>query len=302
MLFLPMPYRSLVTSFTIAAILLIMGGCSKSEPSEKQSAAVIVDEVVTLKAEDGRAIPVRVITPDGCEACPLIIFSHGANAAYDRYDALTLPLAKAGYRLAVPNHTDSEEHPERAKYTSPDWLPTRVEDYNVIASNYETNFRIAAGHSFGALIAQIAGGTEIASSSQINEALLPNAVLAYSPPGPIPNYIEAEGWSKIKVPSLVTTGTNDIVPMMAEKWELHLTSYESAPANKSVALIYENMDHYLNGAYGRETDSASPARQQALTHMIEASIFFITELQDKGSLQSEDWAKQTRPFVEARSR
>lgn len=299
-----MTFKPLILCLVTSVSLLVVG-CSPLESTTKKTKAInvtITDKLVTLTTDNGRAVPARILTPEGCKACPLIIFSHGANAAYDRYDALTLPLAKAGYRVAVPNHTDSEEHPDRAGYTPPDWLPTRIEDYNVIASTYDTNYRIAAGHSFGALIAQIAGGTEISSSVQVEKAFQPNAVLAYSPPGPIPNYIGPEGWSKIKVPSLVTTGTNDVVPMMAEQWELHLASFEAAPPKQSVALIYEDMDHYMNGAYGRESETTSPEREQALTHMIEATIFFITELQKNSSLPYEDWATQERSFVEARSK
>jgi len=299
-----------LTSYCVIVFALVLTGCGDTAPNSKSVKSAdrpleglpLTDETLTLKTDTGRAVPVRVLTPGGCKACPLIIFSHGANAAYDRYDAVTLPLAKAGYRVAIPNHTDSEEHPKRANYTPQDWLTTRIEDYNVIAANYKTNFRIAAGHSFGALIAQVAGGAEMSSGVHIDKAFQPSAVLAYSPPGPIPNYIEPEGWAKITAPSLITTGTRDIVPMMAENWELHLVSFESAPAGTSVALIYEDMDHYMNGAYGRETEATSEASTTALTHITEASISFLEDIQNNGSVTNGDWQSQERPFVEARSR
>jgi len=292
----------LATCSIFVTFLLFVAGCERKDPDVKTDQE-ITDQVEIITSEKGRKISVRVLTPDGCTACPLIIFSHGANAAYDRYDALLLPFARAGYRVAAPNHTDSEEHPDRADFSPPDWLPTRLEDYDVIASKYETNYRIAAGHSFGGLIAQIAGGAEIASAATpVDPAYRPNAVLAYSPPGPIPNYIEPHGWSKISVPILVTTGTKDIVPMMAEQWELHLVSFESAPPILSFALIYENMDHYMNGAYGRETDAKSPERAQALNHMTKASLFFLSKLRNSGTMSAEDWETQEQTFVEARAR
>lgn len=288
--------------------MLIVAGCGTSAPRVDLSVTAepanvnIKDEIVLLAADKGRDISTRVLTPDGCETCPLVIFSHGANATYDRYDALIIPLAQAGYRVAVPNHTDSEDHPNRADYSPSDWLPNRLEDYNVIAARYETDYRIAAGHSFGALIAQIAGGAEMVSGATIDPKFMPNAVLAYSPPGPIPNYIEPQGWSKITVPSLVTTGTNDIVPMMAEQWELHLVSYESAPAKQSFALIYEDMDHYMNGAYGRETQIPSLERERATKHMVNASVFFVSKFREDNKLSSGDWETQEKIFVEARAK
>ena len=191
---------------------------------------------------------------------------------------------------------------DRSKYIAANWLPTRLEDYNVIAARYETNFRVAAGHSFGAMVAQIAGGAEMSLPMKVDPAYKPNAVLAYSPPGPIPNYIDQQGWSKINVPSLVTTGTKDIVPMMAEEWELHLVSYESSPPGLSFALIYENMDHYMNGAYGRETQNFTETRERALNHLVDTSAFFMAKLQNNNKLSSEDWETQQRVFVEARSK
>ncbi len=293
-------------NFLIASTLL--AGCnpnaekSISLNAAKLAAPTFTDEIISLTTDNGRTIYTRVLTPAGCEACPLVIFSHGANAAYDRYDSLLLPLAKKGYRIAAPNHTDSEDHPDRSKYIAANWLPTRLEDYNVIAARYETNFRVAAGHSFGAMVAQIAGGAEMSLPMKVDPAYKPNAVLAYSPPGPIPNYIDQQGWSKINVPSLVTTGTKDIVPMMAEEWELHLVSYESSPPGLSFALIYENMDHYMNGAYGRETQNFTETRERALNHLVDTSAFFMAKLQNNNKLSSEDWETQQRVFVEARSK
>lgn len=302
-----MSIKTLVLKISIVSTLMVAGcGNSGQKPAlsaaAKPANATITDEIVALSTNEGRNISTRVLTPDGCEACPLVIFSHGANAAYDRYDALIVPLAQAGYRVAVPNHTDSEDHPDRAAYTPADWLPNRLEDYNVIAARYETDYRIAAGHSFGALIAQIAGGAEMTSGASIDVTFMPDAVLAYSPPGPIPSYIEPEGWSQIEVPILVTTGTKDIVPMMAEEWELHLVSFVSAPPSQSFALVYENMDHYMNGAYGRETQVLSMERDRAVKHMVDASIFFVTKFRDDNKLSSADWKTLENDFVEARTR
>jgi len=287
--------RHVIFGVCVIAICFTLG-CKRNAEN------TYTDKIFDLPASNGRIVSVRVLTPNTCEACPLIIFSHGANAAFDRYDNLILPFARAGYQVAAPNHTDSEENPNRADYTQSDWLPTRLEDYNVISAAFDTNFRVAAGHSFGALTAQIAGGTEVATGAKINPVFSPKAVLAYSPPGPIPNYIDKKGWSKIGVPSLVTTGTTDIVPMMAEKWELHLASFEAGPANKTFALIYNNMDHYMNGAYGRETETQSTERDTAMKHMIDASIFFMSSIPKDGNIPSIDWATQKRDYVDARAK
>ena len=275
---------------------LTIAGCKASS----ELTSNYTDERLTLEASNGRSIPLRLLTPDGCTKCPLVIFSHGANSTYDRYNKLILPIAEAGYRVAIPNHTDSEDHPRRAEYKGPDWSPTRLEDYTIIAAKYETNHLIAAGHSFGALIAQIAGGTKMPNMPEM-DIPQPVAVLAYSPPGPVPNFISSESWQSISVPTLVTTGTTDIVPMMADDWELHLGSYETAPRELAYALIYESMDHYMNGAYGRETDNETAERDRSMTHLVESSLFFIDNVRAGTPLSSAEWETLERRFVEARA-
>ena len=282
--------------FRIIPVTLIIAGCiAQSEQPVKYS-----DERMTVQTPSGRDIPVRVLTPEGCTKCAFVIFSPGANATYDRYNKLLLPIAQAGYRVAIPNHTDSEDHPNRVKYSPEDWTPTRLEDYAAIAAQYETEYLIAAGHSYGALIAQIAGGAQIPNTPKI-ELPRPRAVLAYSPPGAVPNFFPANSWNSMNVPTLVTTGTTDLVPMMAETWEMHLSSYEQAPKKFAYALIYESMDHYMNGAYGRETDNETPEREKAIKHLIKSSLFFIYNVRNNKAPTAAQWKTQEETFVEARA-
>jgi len=61
------------------------------------------------------------------------------------------------------------------------------------------------------------------------------------------------------------------------------------------------MDHYMNGAYGRETQGDTMERERAMDHMANASLFFVSELQKNGKLSPKDWDTQEQTFVEARS-
>jgi len=185
----------------------------------------ISDSIQTLSSESGREITYRYLKPENCIDCPFVFFSHGAFSTYDRYDALLLPLAKKGFHIAAPNHTDSEEHKFRDEYTQAQSLPNRLEDYEIILNHYNPREYFAAGHSYGAMIAQISAGATlsgVASENSVDISLRPKAVIAISPPGPIPNYMERQGWQHVERPSLVVTGTTDIVPGMADNWEDHL--------------------------------------------------------------------------------
>jgi CubicO group peptidase (beta-lactamase class C family)/pimeloyl-ACP methyl ester carboxylesterase len=269
-----------------------------------------IDDVLTeLTAQDGRVIPVRQLSPVGCdETCPLMIFSHGAFSTYDRYDALLLPLVKAGYRIVAPNHVDSEEHPDRDAYEPTDAMAKRLEDYAAITAQYPAEVTIAIGHSFGGLIAQIAGGAILSGPMAelgIDPALRPDGVVAISPPGPIPGQMQAEGWSRVEVPMLVTTGTTDILPGFIDEWQAHLVSYDAALHPETYALIYEEMDHYLNGAYGRETDldgDALGARQAAVGHLIGSTDLFAKALAMVQMPDAEAWATLSDQSVSATKR
>ena len=146
------------------------------------------------------------------------------------------------------------------------------------------------------MIAQLtAGGTlsGISNKYKVDHSLKPKAIIAISPPGPIPNYIESEGWAKVTLPSLIVTGTTDTVPGMTENWEDHLVSYEVAPAG-SYALIYDKMDHYMNGAYGRENENETTERENAISHLVNAMTIFMTEPKQIPALQED--------FVEIREK
>ncbi len=288
--------------FGIVLILvahLLLSSCQTAGRSSKSEHK---DSLLELQTESNRTITLREISASNCRDCPLVIFSHGANATYDRYDAFLIPLAKHGFRIAIPNHVDSEAHPRREDYGPADWMTLRLEDYRVIAEHYDAQQLFAAGHSFGALIAQIAAGAKLLDKKAehiIDADLRPLAALALSPPGAIPEILDASSWSSISVPTLVTTGTKDIVPKMVEHWELHLESYEATPHDLSYALIYKDMNHYMNGAYGRETLDNNPARDAAMQNLIDSSAHFLLAVKNGQPISDQQWLKRSNGIVKA---
>jgi len=257
--------------------------------------------VTSLAAPSGRAVNVRYIEPENCQACPLIIFSHGANATYNRYDRYLLPLSGKGYRIVAPNHVDSEAHPNRDDYSADDYLPTRMEDYELIAEHYKPSVLIAAGHSFGALIAQLAGGAQTTNNNWASNHP-PDAIIALSPPGAIDGYITKQDWAGINRPHLVVTGTDDVVLGIADTWQAHLVSYHATRAGLAFALIYNGMNHYMNGAYGRQNAQASPARLAATSHLVDASDAFLEAILGSKGRSAKAWNSQSADFVSAMSK
>lgn len=239
--------------------------------------AGLVDRQITLVTRGQRPVAVRLLAPADPCACPLIVFSHGAFSSSASYDRILKPLARAGFRIAVPRHTDAFDHPDRERYGSDDWLAARLEDVDAVLDHMAEadavpSGWIAAGHSFGALIAQIFAGADMPGiRPPARPPGAPARVMALSPPGPVDGYLPADAFATIAAPMLVVTGTRDVVERFAPDWRDHLAAHERAPAGRSTALVFDGIDHYFNGLYGRPTDRPAVPADQAL---VDALIAF----------------------------
>ncbi len=282
-----------VSPMVVFAVIVALVGCAsidnagQGELVRPQTALPsVASQNITLEATDNRAIDVRVFYPQiGCEKCPAIIFSHGAFSTYDRYDVLLTAWASNGYIVAAPLHVDSELHPNKDQYTQADALGLRIEDFTLTSQHFHTNADleidglstsseiIAAGHSFGAIIAQVAGGAMLDPAAYTHDEIAgpaPLAIVALSPPGAIPNFLSKEGWHSISHPMFLITGTQDVLPGFVPEWELRLDSYNAAPSSLSIAAVFEGADHYFNGAFGRlsETDASVLRDIESLNSLI----------------------------------
>jgi dienelactone hydrolase len=189
-------------------------------------------------------VPVTIIVPDKGKVKGLILFSHGAFSSPAKYAELTGPWSKRGYAIIAPLHADSSDW-SGAKPEMKDQTVWRKADMaNVIARLPEFaklggfGLRkqpfIAAGHSFGALIAMELDDPRIVS------------IVAFSPPGPVPGL----SLPIVSKPMFTVTGTADSHPIMAPKWEAHLTAHNKSEW-VSWAYVGNGADHYFGGIYCR---------------------------------------------------
>lgn len=255
--------------FNLAAAAL-----DRAFPSEQAA----IGQTTEIASRDGREISVRILNPSAkCDECAPILFSHGAFSTADSYDAILRPLANAGHTVFIPQHVDAADFPNRDDFGPDQWLPLRLED---AASVIEQLIKppgeapssldwIAAGHSFGALVAQILGGADHPSATPVlNSVSAPARVIALSPPGAVEDYIEPTIFESIDSPMLVVTGTDDIVPIFAEEWCDHLISHKRA--RQSTALVFNDIDHYFNGLYGRIIERDGSADDKSLIYALVA--------------------------------
>jgi dienelactone hydrolase len=218
-----------------ALALLLVAAPAAAQEIKTSTVAVVNDA--------GRSVPMTVMARPGKQR-GIIYFSHGALSAPAKYAAMTEGWARAGYAVVAPLHADSSdwvgEKPAREAQTP--WrlddmrlarkhAPALLKSIGVSASRLP---RIAAGHSFGALIAMLDPDPAV------------RVVIAFSPPGPVPG-LTIPAVSK---PMLTITGTADVLPMIAPTWQAHLAGHERA-VGLSVACVGEGVDHYFGGVFGR---------------------------------------------------
>ena len=221
----------------------------------------------TFVLADGREVPVRRWQPPGTPR-GFIPFSHGANSSGAKYDRLCSALAAAGFVVAAPTHADSPDHPGGGKIPREQGIPLRLADMRgLIAQAVAAKLPvIAAGHSYGALIAQMLGGAGGAADDAVK------AVIAWSPPGPFPPAITADTWKTMARPQLVVTGTADTLPMMAPTWDVHRVSHDVAPG-PGVLFVGAGVDHYFGNIICRP-ERSEPAQEAQFADALAVTLGF----------------------------
>ena len=232
--------------------------------------------IITTNTTDGRTVKVTVWHGRGKKK-GLILFSHGLGSSPDKYNRLMKPWSDAGYDILAPMHVDSADHPDRDKYKQEESWPTRLHDMKAVAALYPQERFIAAGHSYGGMVALTLGGaTPLYPPGFTGKMDDPNAIasLALSPPGPIPVLLPAEAYNTISVPAFIQTGTLDVFQPDGPPWQSHLTAYEHAPVGDKYALVLDGVDHGFGGLiYNLEKKGNS--QEDQLQILIQQSQLFI---------------------------
>ena len=246
---------------------------------------------VTLCAGDSYPTEIYLFMPREPGEYPLLAFSTGAFSHPDRYLKLLEPLAAAGYVIAAPVHLDYEGNTAAPKPTRPEvWRTRNLDILRCLQAGEPITAALATrkitlgdfptgvlGHSYGGLIAQLAAGaraTDPAGGQPDRRVPGLGAMIALSPPGPVPGNIDAAGWASIELPSFTQTGTADILPGFIDDWKLHTAAYEATAPGDRTLWVGEDIDHYFNGIYGREREFDGRT-QQMFSAALAAMIAFL---------------------------
>ena len=192
------------------------------------------------------------------------LFSTGLGSWPERYTRLTALLLDEGFAVLAPIHVDSMHYPDRARFTTRQSFGERLADGRATAAwaaaSYPGLPLIAAGHSFGSLIALCEGG----ALATIAPFRLPavKAALAFSTPGRIPSLIGAQAYASTAVPLMVVTGSADRLPADIDYPSVpadHLLPAQTT-AHRGYALVVDGGDHHLVDDAAGFARAATPVR------------------------------------------
>ncbi len=205
---------------------------------------------------------------------PLIIFSHGAGGSRAAFPELTAHWARHGYVVIIPTHADSatlEERRQPARTFDVDQLDRLADVTFVVDSLDEIERKMdgfhgrhamridrdrigIAGHSAGALTAQMAIGVKVRITGTAGETELRNvgdprfkAAILISGQGTINRLLTRDSWNELARPLLVITGSRDVIPISRETPESRQEPFLLARPGSKFLVFIEGATH---GSYG----------------------------------------------------
>lgn len=260
--------RTFVVASTLGGLAILVPAAAATIPRKK---------IVNIATDDGRHVDVTFFRARGVRR-GTILFSHGLRSAPKFYTRLFEPWSEAGYDVYAPLHLDSIDYPDYQRYRQEASWPARLHDMRAVAKFAAQDRFIAAGHSYGAMVALTLGGAATAvppgftlESMQDHRVI---AALSLSPPGVIPGLISTDTYSTVTVPTLVQTGDRDsFVPEIP--WQSHLLAYDKAPAGHRYSLVLEGVDHGFGGLIYDPIMFAFKDQRAQLDEAMRLSVLFL---------------------------
>ncbi|WP_404367332.1 hypothetical protein AB5I39_12595 [Sphingomonas sp. MMS24-J45] len=204
-----------------------------------------VTETIDLTVSATRSTKMTIWRPTVVRGVAL--FSTGHGSWPERYERLAALLVANGFAVLAPLHVDSMQYPDRAKFGMMNGFLERFADLRATSGYADGHFAglpiIAVGHSFGSLVSMCLGGALPYMGKLRNPAV--KAVLCFSSPGKIPNLVQPTAYAGLAVPTMLVTGTKDLVTGWVTDPADHLFPIESAPAGDKFGLVIGDGDHGL---------------------------------------------------------
>lgn len=289
-------FRVIRQPFVVAsAVSALLVGCAPRDAGPVAAAAPPASSVpaaVAVTAPDGRQVDLYVWAP--ARPRGVILFSHGGGSTPLATSQLTAAMVAAGFAIVAPLHTDSQSMPAARRTDLRAALATRVADQKLAAAYAAQRFTGlplgAMGYSYGSLIALMGAGAVPFIPGAVPSV---RAVAMFSSPGAIGPLTEApNAFAGVKAPTLLITGTADIVPGMVPDPAAHLRYQERLPAGGRTALI-------VNGASHEFVRGGQPGFEDAVRAVRD---FFAAELSGDARARARFGSLSSSAQVEVRRR
>ena len=299
---------SAVVRIILLGLGAIAAGCStpgdRTMPAPLRPRAAdfaVANPVNFVDAATGLTVATRVAYPTRGRNHPVVLFSHGAYSSKDDYNLLLDAWAAHGYVVIAPTHRDSttlgvargSNDPRRFAWRLDDMalllaqLDTLGSRIPALAGRVDARTVVAAGHSFGALVAQTIGGAtyfDPASGATVSRAdPRIKAVIIFSGAGRFPPTLRAEDFAALKLPTLVTVGTEDLGQTEKSGYRWRREPYDLLPSGAKYLLVLEGADHYLGGLVCRDDLPKLPQGPRWVALFNEVSLAFMDAMLRRGS-------------------
>ena len=199
----------------LAASAFTLNACSAPiamAPPGNVSSVNPSTEIMTVPVQ-GRQLRISGFRPASAPQGVLFL-SHGAGGSPDRMRPLIDRLLNEGFVIVAPLHRDSMNYQADERDDLQAAFGTRIADLQATSRVAQEMFPElplgGVGYSYGSLTALIGGG---ALNDMVGGRVLAmKAVASFSSPGLIPGVVTDAGLESVEVPTLMVTGTNDVVP------------------------------------------------------------------------------------------
>jgi dienelactone hydrolase len=282
----------------LLASALLLGSCSSTgvsptDASTQHRAVVIVNPVSFSNAVTGLTVATRIAYPRRGRHLPVVLFSHGAYSSKDEYNLILDDWAAHGYIVIAPTHRDSTTLGVKRGSNDPRSFQWRLDDMALLlaqlqelgskvpalAGRVDAMNVVAAGHSFGGLVAQTLGGASyydpVAAKTVALHYPVIKAVIIFSGAGRVPPILRTEDFASLTVPTLVTVGTEDLKQTELSGYRWRREPYDLLPNGNKYLLVLQGADHYLGGLVCRSDLPKQPLGPQWVDLFNRSSVAFM---------------------------
>lgn len=288
----------------VVAAVSVPGTARAQRPDSEGARPVRVDSFEISDPTRPRTIPVKVRYPVGAGPFPVIVFSHGLGAGRNAFGRISESWASHGYVVVHPTHDDGGVRmTPSGMHPAGDQVRARVRDVSAVLDGLDQlekripdlagkldRERIAvAGHSYGAFITMMVGGTRAdlgdGRPSSLADARV-RCVLPVAPSGRGDYGLVDESWTAARLPTLFVNGTLDVRSGHTAEWRME--PYELSPPGERYVLVIEGATHQDFG--GDKPGTRAP-------DFVEAASAAFWDWCLKGDTQAREYLRQPTGFA-----